>query len=117
MLRITISTAALLFASGAFAQELTAAQRDACTGDDYWGYDPVAAKAQFIKGMQAEGLDPATFTTKLSFRAAIRGYNPDPPTIAQEIATELQTNLGITVTLDLQDSGTFLDQRDAARDL
>jgi hypothetical protein len=40
MLRITITTAALLFASGALlvasgavAQELTAAQRDACMGD------------------------------------------------------------------------------------
>jgi hypothetical protein len=33
MLRITIATAALLFATGVFAQELTAAQRDACTGD------------------------------------------------------------------------------------
>jgi hypothetical protein len=33
MLRITIATAALLFASAAFAQELTAAQRDACMGD------------------------------------------------------------------------------------
>jgi len=32
MLRITIATAALLFASAAFAQELTAAQRDACMG-------------------------------------------------------------------------------------
>ena len=40
MLRITITTTALLFASGALlfasgavAQELTAAQRDACMGD------------------------------------------------------------------------------------
>ena len=33
MLRITITAAALLFASGALAQELTAAQRDACMGD------------------------------------------------------------------------------------
>ena len=33
MLRIAIATSALLFASGAFAQELTAAQRDACMGD------------------------------------------------------------------------------------
>jgi Cysteine rich repeat len=32
-LRITIATAALLLASSAIAQELTAAQRDACTGD------------------------------------------------------------------------------------
>jgi hypothetical protein len=33
MQRIIIATAALLFASSAMAQELTAAQRDACTGD------------------------------------------------------------------------------------
>ena len=35
MLRITIATAALLFTSGAFAQEqdLTAARRDACMSD------------------------------------------------------------------------------------
>ena len=33
MLRITIAAAVLLVASGAFAQELTAAQRDACIGD------------------------------------------------------------------------------------
>jgi hypothetical protein len=33
MLRITIATAALLVASGAMAQGLTAAQRDACSGD------------------------------------------------------------------------------------
>jgi hypothetical protein len=33
MLRITIATAALLFASNALAQQLTAAQRDACGGD------------------------------------------------------------------------------------
>jgi hypothetical protein len=33
MLRIAIAAAAALFASGALAQELTAAQRDACMGD------------------------------------------------------------------------------------
>ncbi len=88
---------------------------DACGGDATWAYDPAAAKAEFIKGMTAEGLDPTTFTTKLQFRAAVRGYLPDPPTIAQEIANELQTNLGITVTLDLQDSGTFLDNNAAGK--
>lgn len=33
MLRITIATAALLLATGATAQQLTAAQREACSGD------------------------------------------------------------------------------------
>lgn len=82
---------------------------DACKGDAYWAYDPAAAKKSFVDGMTELGLDPTTFTTKLSFRTAVRGYDPDPPVIAQEIANELQTNLGITVTLDLEDSGTFLD--------
>ena len=88
---------------------------DACKGDAYWAYDPAAAKAEFQAGMQEEGLDPATFTTKLSFRAAVRGYLPDPPTIAQEIANELSTNLGITVTLDLQESGTLLANQSAGK--
>jgi len=86
-----------------------------CKGDAYWDYNPEAAKASFVAGMTELGLDPATFTTKLSFRAAVRGYLPDPPTIAQEVANELQTNLGITVTLDLQDSGTFLDNNSAGK--
>jgi peptide/nickel transport system substrate-binding protein len=65
--------------------------------------------------MQAEGIDPSTFSTTIQFRAAVRGYDPDPPTIAQEIATQLSTNLGITVTLDEQDSGTFLDNNAAGK--
>jgi peptide/nickel transport system substrate-binding protein len=88
---------------------------DACKGDKYWDYDPSAAKTLFQQGMQELGVDPATFSTKLSFRAAVRPYLPDPPTIAQEVANELQTNLGITVTLDLQDSGTFLDNNAAGK--
>ena len=38
------------------------------------------------RGPPGEGIDPATWQPKLSFRDAVRGYLPDPPTIAQEIA-------------------------------
>ncbi len=58
--------------------------------------------------------------TKLQFRAAVRGYLPDPPQIATEIAGQLKDNLGINATLDLQESGTFLDDergRHPRRDL
>ena len=48
-------------------------------------------------------------TYKLQFRAAVRGYLPDPPQIATEIQGQLKTNLGINTTLDLQESGAFLD--------
>jgi peptide/nickel transport system substrate-binding protein len=74
-----------------------------CEGDSWYGYDPAAAKA-----MLTEAGFPDGFTTTLSFRAAVRGYLPDPPAIATEIAAQLKQNLNITATLDLQESGSFL---------
>jgi ABC-type transport system substrate-binding protein len=80
-----------------------------CEGDGYYEFDAAAAKALLAEGLTEEGLDPASFSTKLSFRDPPRGYLPDPPTIAQEVAAQLQENLGITVDLDLQESTTFID--------
>ena len=82
----------------------------ACEGDKTWGFDPTAAKQ-----LLADAGFPNGFTTKLSFRNAVRGYLPDPPQIATEIAQQLKTNLGITATLDLQESGTFLDNNAAGK--
>jgi peptide/nickel transport system substrate-binding protein len=80
-----------------------------CSGtEEWWAFDPEAGKA-----LLAEAGFPDGFETKIQYRAAVRGYLPDPPTIAQEIASQLETNLGITVTLDLQESGTFLDNNAA----
>ncbi len=79
-----------------------------CAGEEWWTFDPAAAKA-----LLTEAGFPDGFETKIQYRAAVRGYLPDPPTIAQEIASQLETNLGITVTLDLQESGTFLDNNAA----
>jgi ABC-type transport system substrate-binding protein len=80
----------------------------ACEGGKSWDFDPTAAKA-----LLAEAGFPDGFETTLSYRDAVRGYLPDPPTIAQEIASQLETNLGIKVSLDLQESGTFLDNNAA----
>jgi ABC-type transport system substrate-binding protein len=80
----------------------------ACEGEDTWGFDAPAAK---------QLLTDANFdfsqTYKIQFRAAVRGYLPDPPVIAQAISNQLKTNLGINTTLDLQESGTFLDNNAA----
>jgi ABC-type transport system substrate-binding protein len=78
-----------------------------CEGDPTWGFDLDAAKALLAEGMAEEGI--TSISTELQFRAAVRGYLPDPPQIATEIAGQLQTNLGIEATLDLQESGAFLD--------
>ena len=76
----------------------------ACEGDKTWGFDPTAAKQ-----LLADAGFPNGFETKIQFRAAVRGYLPDPPVIATEIQQQLKANLGITATLDLQESGAFLD--------
>ena len=78
-----------------------------CTGEDTWAFDPTAAKTLLAEGLAEEGL--TSISTKLQFRNAVRGYLPDPPQIATEIAQQLKTNLGIDAKLDLQESGAFLD--------
>jgi ABC-type transport system substrate-binding protein len=81
----------------------------ACEGDAWYDFDPEGAKALLAEGLGELGIDPASFSTSLSFRKEPRPYLPDPPTIAQEIASQLQANLGITVNLDQQESTTFLN--------
>jgi peptide/nickel transport system substrate-binding protein len=81
---------------------------DACGGDPFYTFDPVAAKKLLDEGLKEEGIDPATFTTKIQFRDADRAYISNQPVVAQEVAAQLQANLGISATLDQQDSATFL---------
>lgn len=75
-----------------------------CEGDDTYGFDATAAKA-LLTGASFD----FSKTYKISFRNAVRGYLPDPPQIATAIQGQLLANLGIKTTLDLQESGTFLD--------
>ncbi len=78
-----------------------------CEGDATWDFDLNQAKQLLADGMKEEGI--TSIKTKLQFRAAVRGYLPDPPQIATEIQQQLKTNLGIDASLDLQESGAFLD--------
>jgi peptide/nickel transport system substrate-binding protein len=73
-----------------------------CEGDDWYPFDAAAAK----KLLTDANFDFSK-TYPLSFRAATRPYNPDPPAIATELKAQLEANLGIKTTLDLQESATF----------
>ena len=78
-----------------------------CAGPEWYEFDAAAAKQMLTDA----GFD-FDQTYKIHYRAAVRGYLPDPPVIATEIQTQLQTNLGIKVELDLQDDTTYLDNAD-----
>ncbi len=96
----------------------------ACGGNKTWGFDLTTAKTLLAQGLAEQGMTLASWNAgtvagvgkpKLQFRAAVRVYLPDPPTIAQEIAIQLKNNLGIKLQLDMQESGTFLDNNAAGK--
>lgn len=73
-----------------------------CEGDAWYKFDPVAAKALLAGVVIPKGIT-------LSYRDVVRGYLPTPGKVAEEIQAQLKKNLGIDVTIDVQESGTFLD--------
>ncbi len=74
-----------------------------CVGDKWYGYDQAAAKK-----MLADAGFPNGFNIKLSYRDVVRSYLPAPGKVAEEIQAQLK-QLGINATIDVQESGTFLD--------
>jgi ABC-type transport system substrate-binding protein len=81
-----------------------------CAGDPWYEFDAAAAKQ-----MLADAGFPDGFKTKISYRDVVRGYLPDPNVVAQDIQAQLKANLNIDATIDVQESGTFLDNADAGK--
>ena len=78
-----------------------------CAGDAWYEFDATAAKE-----LLAEAGHPNGFETKIQYRDVVRGYLPDPNVVAQDIQAQLKANLNITATIEVQESGTFLDNAD-----
>jgi peptide/nickel transport system substrate-binding protein len=78
-----------------------------CAGDEWWPFDVAAAKQ-----LLADAGFPDGFTTKIQYRDVVRGYLPDPNVVAQDIQAQLAANLNITAEIEVQESGTFLDNAD-----
>jgi len=74
-----------------------------CEGEEWYTYDVEAAKALLAEAGQSAGFD-----MKISYRDVVRGYLPSPGKVAEEIQAQLK-EIGINVTIDQQESGTFLD--------
>ncbi|MFL5677445.1 MAG: ABC transporter substrate-binding protein, partial [Chloroflexota bacterium] len=78
----------------------------ACKGDKSWGFDAAAAKKLLADAGYPDGKG---LKVDINFRAAVRGYNPNPPVIATEIAQQLKKNLGVDATPKLLESGAMID--------
>jgi len=76
-----------------------------------WGRDPGIAGYTYdpalARSLLAQAGFPNGFTTTLAYREVFRQYLPNPSITAQVIAADLRS-VGITVTLVVYESGTFL---------
>mgnify|MGYP001157472598 CR=1 FL=1 len=79
-----------------------------CVGDEWYKFDPAAGKA-----LLAEAGIPDGFKTKLFYRDVVRGYLPQVSNVAQDIQAQLKANLNIDAEIEVQESGTFLDNADS----
>ena len=84
-----------------------------CVGDKWYDYNPEAAKALLAEaGFDESNPFP---TIKLHYRDVVRGYLPDPNVVAQDIQAQLKETLGVTVEIDVMESGAFLDAADSGQ--
>jgi peptide/nickel transport system substrate-binding protein len=60
------------------------------------------------RALLAEAGFPDGFETDMSLRDVVRGYLPNPTQVATDIQAQL-AEVGITVNIDVQESGTFID--------
>lgn len=79
-----------------------------CEGDEWYDFDPAGARALLAEAGLANG-----FATVLNYRDVVRGYLPDPNVVAQDLQAQLKENLNIDIRIEVQESGTFLDNATA----
>ncbi len=75
-----------------------------CAGEEYYTFDPAAAKALLAEAGFADG-----FKTTITMRDVVRGYLPEPGVVATDIQAQLKENLNIDAEIVVMESGAFID--------
>ena len=75
---------------------------NACAGDGWYDYNPDEAQAM----LDASGADIGSVT--IYYRDVFRVYLPEPGVVAQDIAEQLNENLGIDASVQVVESGEFI---------
>jgi ABC-type transport system substrate-binding protein len=75
-----------------------------CAGDSWYEFDLDAAKQ-----LLADAGFPDGFDTVIRYRDVFRGYLPEPGAVAVEIQNQLRDNLGINATVEVVESGEFIE--------
>jgi peptide/nickel transport system substrate-binding protein len=83
----------------------------ACEGDEWFETGSDAARAEARSLLEQAGLADG-ITTTIQYRNVFRGYLPQPPLVAQDLAEQL-AEIGITATVEEQESGTFIGNANA----
>jgi peptide/nickel transport system substrate-binding protein len=81
-----------------------------CEGDDWYDFDPEAAMALLADAGYADG-----FETTIYYRDVFRSYLPEPGRVAEELQAQLADNLGITASIEVMESGAFIEESTAGR--
>jgi ABC-type transport system substrate-binding protein len=76
-----------------------------CEGDPWYEFDPEAARQ-----MLADAGYPDGFDTTIKLRDVFRVYLPEPTVVAEDIRAQLAENLGINATIEVMESGAFLEE-------
>lgn len=75
-----------------------------CEGEPWYDFDPEGAMDLLEEAGYADGFD-----TTIRYRDVFRVYLPEPASVATEIASQLQENLGINATIEEMESGAFIE--------
>ncbi|MGF1617777.1 MAG: ABC transporter substrate-binding protein [Acidimicrobiia bacterium] len=78
---------------------------NACEGEPFYDFDVEAAQALLADAGYADGFD-----TTIKLRDVFRVYLPEPTAVAEDIRAQLAENLGINATIEVMESGAFLEE-------